>query len=163
MPELYRNPPRVWARGTISQTIPANNVPQFIEFDDTPYDVGGWFDEGTDPTIVTVPNDGLYSVKFMVSMSVPGGSTEFLRALRAYVMKNFSLFVIGDVLTTTDPNTAIRAANTKDIELEAGDTLSLRVQNGASVDLQSVPSFSTEGTDGGAQFIQARWVAPLAA
>lgn len=150
-------------RKTVSQPIPANNVPQFIEFDHTEYDVGGWFDEGSDPTIVTVPNDGLYSIKFMITMGNPGGSEERLRVTRAYVMKNGMDFVVGDVLSTTDPNMGLRLSTTKDIELEAGDTLSLRVQNGDSVDLLSVPTFSSEGVDGGSQFIQARWVAPLAA
>lgn len=141
LPALWRDPPRVKVHRTTNQLIPGDDTQQAIEFNYTFFDVGGWFDPSGDTTAITVPVDGLYEVKFHVSMEpqpdVPGADDAF----RVTVYKNLTDAIVYETRWSSPAgsNIGTRLRDSTRVELEAGDTLYLIVQNNTSVDLNSSP------------------------
>lgn len=137
VPELIKNPPRVRVRRTITQSIPGGNTPQFIEFNYTDYDVGGWFDPSADDFRVTVPNDGLYDISFFGAIAAPGGTFPVDKEIRIEIRKNATDIIMLDVTNEPNPLTGARLHSQDYLELRAGDYLGMVYWNGGTPDLNT--------------------------
>lgn len=80
LPVIYRNPPRAKIHRNVPMTIPADGVPQLMEFNTPIWDTGGMFDEGSNAFRLTVPADGTYEIKFHVGMETDIQTPGFFRA-----------------------------------------------------------------------------------
>lgn len=80
LPVIYRNPPRAKIHRNVPMTIPADGVPQLMEFNTPIWDTGGMFDEGSNAFRLTVPADGTYEIKFHVGMETDVRTPGFFRA-----------------------------------------------------------------------------------
>lgn len=149
LPPEIADPPRCQIVRSIDQTIPSG-VTQWISFDTLPvYDTANMYDGASDPTQIVIQFDGTYHISGVAGWEEPA-SDAFASWAIVQLPADTSVISVGAVIASGPGSPTWRIPGDNDWELNAGDTLAMRVFQNVGTDLVMVGARLT-----------VRYVAPL--